>query len=74
MLLLGCRKSEHSKCKWAEMLSVDGLKTTSHVCLRDGGEYGPHVFLHKTKNGRNHRPPLGRMTTELLRRRQEAEV
>ena len=72
MLLLGCRKSEHAKCKWAELLSVDELKTTSHVWLGDGGEYPPHVFLHKTKNGRNHRLPLGRMTTELLRRRQEA--
>ncbi|MCS6471785.1 tyrosine-type recombinase/integrase [Burkholderia thailandensis] len=72
MLLLGCRKSEHSKCKWAELLSADELKTTSHVWLGENGEYGPHVFLHKTKNGRNHRLPLGRMTTELLRRRQEA--
>lgn len=72
MLLLGCRKSEHSKCKWAELLSVDELKTTSHVWLGEGGEYGPHVFLHKTKNGRNHRLPLGRMAAELLRRRQES--
>ncbi|MGS1020578.1 tyrosine-type recombinase/integrase [Burkholderia glumae] len=72
MLLLGCRKSEHAKCQWAELLSVDERKTTSHVWLDEGGEYGPHVFLHKTKNGRNHRLPLGRMATELLRRRQEA--
>lgn len=72
MLLLGCRKSEHSKCQWGELLAADERKTKSHVWLSAGGEYGPHVFLAKTKNGRNHRLPLGRMSAELLRRRQEA--
>ncbi|RQZ74555.1 DUF4102 domain-containing protein [Burkholderia glumae] len=72
MLLLGCRKSEHSKCQWGELLPIAERKTTSHVWLDEGGEYGPHIFLHQTKNGRNHRLPLGRMTVELLRRRQEA--
>ncbi|WP_414442483.1 tyrosine-type recombinase/integrase [Burkholderia sp. 22PA0106] len=72
MLLLGCRKSEHSKCQWGELLPIAERRAMSHVWLDDGGEYGPHIFLHQTKNGRNHRLPLGRMATELLRRRQEA--
>ncbi|MFM0298732.1 tyrosine-type recombinase/integrase [Paraburkholderia sediminicola] len=72
MLLLGFRKSEHVQCKWAELLTPDERKTTSHVWLSEKGEYGPYVFLHDTKNGRNHRLPLGRMAVELLRRRQEA--
>ncbi|WP_321868073.1 tyrosine-type recombinase/integrase [Paraburkholderia tropica] len=72
MLLLGFRKSEHAKCKWGELLTLDELKTTSHVLLSEAGEYGPHVFLHNTKNGRNHRLPLGRFAAELMRRRQVA--
>ncbi len=72
MLLLGFRKSEHAKCKWSELLTPEELRATSHVSLSETGDYGPHVFLHSTKNGRNHRLPLGRFAAELMRRRQEA--
>lgn len=70
MLLWGCRKSEHAPCKWAELLSREERSATSHVDLEGDEKYGPHVFFAKTKNGRNHRLPLGPMATELLRRRQ----
>ncbi len=54
-----------------ELLTRDERRVTSHVVLDgDDDEYGAHVFFARTKNGRNHRLPLGPMTTELLRRRQ----
>lgn len=74
MLLTGCRHSEHVQCKWRELLTEAEAKTTSHISLSDTGDYGPYIFFYQTKNGRNHRLPLGRMTVELLRRRQEACV
>ncbi len=75
MLLLGCRKSEHAPCVWGELLPESSdkgpnRKNTSHVWLENDGEYGPYVFFYKTKNGRNHRLPIGPMALELLRRRQ----
>jgi integrase len=75
MLLWGCRKSEHAQCVWGELLAEHGeagrgRKATSHVWLRDHEEWGPYVFFHKTKNGRNHRLPITPMAAEILRRRQ----
>ena len=70
MLLWGCRKSEHAPCRWSELLTRDERRVTSHVVLDGDDEYGAHVFFARTKNGRNHRLPLGPMATELLRRRQ----
>jgi integrase len=75
MLLWGCRKSEHAKCVWGELLSEHGdpgkaRKTTSHVWLKDDEDWGPYVFFYKTKNGRNHRLPITPMAAEILRRRQ----
>ena len=78
MLLLGCRKSEHAKWVWREFLDetskADGtsVKNTSHVNLEGNEFYGPYVFFYKTKNGRNHRLPLGPMTVQLLKIRQES--
>jgi integrase len=74
-LLWGCRKSEHAKCVWAELLSEYGdpgvaRSATSHVFLADHPKWGPYVFFHKTKNGRNHRLPITPMALELLKRRQ----
>jgi integrase len=76
-VLWGCRASEHAACQWGELLEEEGppgvgRKTTSHVWLREDGEYGPYVFLYQTKNGRNHRLPLAPLALELLRRRQKA--
>jgi integrase len=70
MLLWGCRKSEHAPCQWGELLSRDERRIASHVVLDGDDEYGAHVFFARTKNGRNHRLPLGPMARELLRRRQ----
>lgn len=70
MLLWGCRKSEHAPCQWGELLSPDSRKLASHVILDADEAYGPHVFFHRTKNGSNHRLPIGPMALELLRRRQ----
>jgi|GEM_PF-408613 len=81
MLLWGCRKSEHAQCVWGELLPESAndkpdqkptptRRNTSHVWLDDDPQYGPYVFFHNTKNGRNHRMPIGRMAVELLRRRQ----
>jgi integrase len=77
MLLWGCRKSEHADCVWGELLpersdaaGTPSRRNTSHVWLEKTGDYGPYVFFHKTKNGRNHRLPLGPMALELLKRRQ----
>lgn len=70
MLLWGCRKSEHAPCKWSELLSREERAVTSYVDLEGDEKHGPHVFFAKTKNGRNHRLPLGPMAVELLRRRQ----
>lgn len=69
MLLWGCRKSEHAPCQWGELLTLDARKLASHVML-DDEIYGPHVFFHGTKNGSNHRLPIGPMAMQLLRRRQ----
>ena len=75
MLLWGCRKSEHAKCVWHELLTEHGpagagRKTTSHICLTDDPDWGPYVFFYKTKNGRNHRLPLAPMALSLLKQRQ----
>ena len=70
MLLWGCRKSEHAGCVWGEFLTEDERKTTSHVWLRDEGEYGPYVLLCETKNGLHHRLPLVGMAKTLVERRQ----
>lgn len=81
MLLWGCRKSEHAQCVWGELLPESAndkpdqkptptRRNTSHVWLDDDPQYGPYVFFHNTKNGRNHRMPIGRMALELLKRRQ----
>lgn len=77
MLLWGCRKSEHAKCVWGELLKEHGgpgvgRKVTSHVWMGAHDEYGPHVFFYKTKNGRSHRLPITPMALELLKRRQVA--
>lgn len=87
MLLWGCRKSEHAPCQWGELLPASApvkdrqgasltptRRNTSHVWLADDPEYGPYVFFHNTKNGSNHRMPIGTMALELLRRRQAASA
>ena len=76
MLLWGCRASEHAACHWGELLSVYGepgmaLTNTSHVWLRDDGEYGPYVLFHDTKNHCDHRLPIAPMALNLLRQRQK---
>ena len=82
MLLWGCRKSEHAQCVWGELLPETAndkpgeepptptRRNTSHIWLGDDPQYGPYVFFHNTKNGRNHRMPIARMALELLKRRQ----
>lgn len=75
MLLWGCRKSEHAQLVWGELLEETGepgvgRRSTSHVCMKDDPEYGPHVFFYKTKNGLNHRLPIPPMTLNLLIARQ----
>lgn len=75
MLLWGCRKSEHAKCVWHELLTENGpagagRKTTSHICLTEDPDWGPYVFFYKTKNGRNHRLPVAPMALSLLKQRQ----
>lgn len=82
MLLWGCRKSEHAQCVWGELLPESAndkpgqtpptptRRNTSHVWLEDDPQYGPYVFFHNTKNGRNHRMPIAPMALELLKRRQ----
>jgi integrase len=77
MVLWGCRASEHAACRWGELLEEEGppgigRRTTSHVWLREDGDYGPYLFLYRTKNGRNHRLPIAPLALELLRRRQQA--
>lgn len=85
MLLWGCRKSEHAACQWGELLPEGPTakpkpgappeatrKNTSHVWLDDDPQYGAYVFFHNTKNGKNHRLPIGTMALELLQRRQVA--
>jgi integrase len=74
MLLWGCRTSEHAACQWGELLSESERKAISHVWLREDGDYGSYVFFHDTKNGRNHRLPLGTMAKVLLERRQESSA
>jgi integrase len=83
MLLWGCRKSEHAQCVWGELLPESAnekpgqevptptRRNTSHVWLQDDPTYGPYVFFHNTKNGRNHRLPIAPMALELLKRRQQ---
>lgn len=71
MLLWGCRRSEHAKCQWAELLDEDQKKVTSYVAF-DDEEYGPHVFFYKTKGNKNHRLPIGPMSVNLLRIRATA--
>ena len=75
MLLWGCRKGEHAKCVWHELLADRGpagaeRKTTSHICLTEDPDWGPYVFFYKTKNGRNHRLPIAPMALSLLKQRQ----
>jgi len=75
MLLWGCRKSEHAQLVWGELLEEIGVpgvgrRSTSHVCMKDDPDYGPHVFFYKTKNGLNHRLPIPPMTLNLLKTRQ----
>jgi len=75
MLLWGCRKSEHAQLVWGELLEETGepgvgRRSTSHVCMKDDPEYGPHVFFYKTKNDLNHRLPIPPMTLNLLKARQ----
>lgn len=82
MLLWGCRKSEHAQCVWGELLPESSndkpdqkpptptRRNTSHVWLDADPQYGPYVFFHNTKNGRNHRMPITTMALELLKRRQ----
>lgn len=70
MLLWGCRKSKHAPCKWSELLNEGERRMASHVVLDHGHPDGPHVFFHRTKNGKSHRIPIGPMAEELLRRRQ----
>jgi hypothetical protein len=72
MLLWGGRTNEHASCVWGELLTPAERRRASHVWLREDGEYGSHVFFHDTKNGRNHRLPLGPMVRTLLARRQES--
>lgn len=76
MLLWGCRASEHAACRWGELLAAQGepgtaLTNTSHVWLRDDGEYGPYVLFHDTKNHCDHRLPIAPMALNLLRQRQK---
>lgn len=70
MLLWGCRQSEHAPCQWRELLAPDQVGLASYVCLDENSAHGPHVFFHKTKNGKSHMMPIGPMALELLRRRQ----
>lgn len=77
MLLWGCRKSEHADLVWGELLlpvgdEGEGRTNTSHVWLRDDGEWGPYVFFYKTKNRKSHRLPLGPLALALLKQRQRA--
>lgn len=77
MLLWGCRKSEHADLVWGELLAPiggegAGRTATSHVWLRDDGEWGPYVFFYKTKNRKSHRLPLGPLALALLKQRQKA--
>lgn len=68
MLLWGCRRSEHAKCQWGELLDADQKKITSHVEL-DDAEHGPYVFFYATKGDKTHRLPLGPMSVNLLKMR-----
>lgn len=77
MLLWGCRKSEHAGLVWGELLDPVGPEgvgrsATSHVWLRDEGEWGPYAFFFKTKNGLSHRLPLTPFVVALLKQRQRA--
>lgn len=77
MLLWGCRASEHAACRWGELLQESGppgvsRRTTSHVWLKDDGDYGPYVFIYMPKNGKSHRLPLTPMALQLLRVRQQS--
>jgi len=73
MLLWGCRKSEHAKCVWRELVPDGEEKTTSYVDLSDRDpDWGPHVYFHTTKNTRAHKLPLTPMAAELMRQRQRA--
>lgn len=70
MLLWGCRKSEHAECMWGDALTELERKQTSHVWLSEKGE-GPYVFFYDTKNGLDHKIPIGPMTATMLRRHQK---
>jgi integrase len=77
MLLWGCRKSEHANLVWGELLDPVGSEgvgrtATSHVWLRDDGEWGPYVFFYRTKNRKSHRLPLTPFALALLKQRQKA--
>ncbi len=70
MLLWGCRKSEHAKLQWGELLTPQQRKETSHVWLEDDGKEGPYVFFYDTKNHLDHKLPLGPFAMEILKRQQ----
>jgi integrase len=70
MLLWGCRKSEHARLQWGELLTPQQRNETSHVWLEDDGNIGPYVFFYDTKNHLDHRLPLGPFALEILKRQQ----
>lgn len=70
MLLWGCRKSEHAKLQWGELLTPQQRRETSHVWLEDDGKIGPYVFFYDTKNHLDHKLPLGPFALEILKRQQ----
>ncbi|MCE3608039.1 tyrosine-type recombinase/integrase [Massilia sp. P8910] len=76
MLLWGCRRSEHAKCQWYELIDPLDRNSTSYVKLADDGtdEYGPHIRFVSTKGGKRHRLPLTPFAHALMVQRQKASV
>lgn len=74
MLLWGCRRSEHAKCQWYELIDPSGRNSTSYVKLKDDGtdDYGPHIRFVDTKGGKRHRLPLTPFAHALMVQRQIA--